>query len=240
MILAAAVLILLPADALTDLRSTLSQLTATTPVHGTFEVTSTDNNSEEAHASEGKVTLGFEADGSGLRVVYPKAMLSQAAQEARAEATDPDHQTPVRSGASRVRALHLADLLDAASSLNTELINAQLTEVKAATLQGKPARLLVLKLNPKLSKASSKHVKKIEGSMSVWLASDGVPVAAEQTVYVKASFMLMSFEQNQKESWTYTRAGDRLVATRYEETQKSDGMGQHGTSRVEQTVHLEP
>ena len=228
------------ADALTDLRATLAQLTATTAVHGSFEVTSTENNSEEEQPSEGKVTVGFEADASGLRVVYPKAMLSQAAQEARREATDPDGQTPVRSGASRVRALQLADLLDAAASLNTELITAQLTEVKTSTLQGKPARLLVLKLNPKLSKGSSKHVKKLEGSMSVWLGSDGVPLAAEQTVYIKASFMLMSFEQNQKESWTFTHTGDRLVATHYEETQKSDGMGQHGTSRVEQTVRLEP
>ena len=230
----------LRADALTDLRATLGQMTATTGVHGSFEVTSTENNSEEEKPSEGKVTVGFEADGSGLRVVYPKAMLSQAAQEARAEATDPEHQTPVRSGATRVRALHLADLLDAATSLNTALINAQLTEAKAATLQGKPVRLLVLKMNPKLSKASSKHVKKIEGTMSVWIGNDGVPLAAEQTVYVKASFMLMSFEQNQKESWTFTRTGDRLVATRYEETQKGDGMGQHSTSRVEQTVRLEP
>lgn len=239
-----AAFVLLPAvlraDALSDLRATLAQMTATTAVKGSFEVVSTENNSEEEKPSEGRVTVGFEADASGLRVVYPKAMLSQAAQEARGEASDPDRQTPVRSGASRIRALHLADLLDAATSLSTELVNAQLTEAKAATLQGRPVRQLVLKMNPKLSKASSKHVKKLEGTMSVWVGSDGVPLAAEQTVYVKASFMLMSFEQNQKESWTFARAGDRLVATRYEETQKSDGMGQHGTSHVEQTVRLEP
>jgi len=239
MILAAVVLTLLPADALTDLRSTLRQLTATTPVHGTFEVTSTETNSEESHPFEGKVTVGFEADASGMRIVYPKTMLAQAGQEARAEAADPDRQTPVRSGASRVHALQLADLLDAAGGLTTQLINAQLTEAKASSLGGKPARVVVFKINPKLSKGSSKHVKKMEGTLSVWLGNDGVPIAAERTLYVKASLLLMSFEQNQKENWTYTRAGDRLVATRYEETQKGDGMGQHGSSRVEQTVHLE-
>jgi hypothetical protein len=240
MILAAVVLTLLPADALTDLRSTLGQLTATTAVHGTFEVTSTDNNSESDKATQGKASVGFEADGSGLRIVYPKGLLSQAVQEARAEATDPERDTPVISGASRVRPLHVADLLDAASALNTQLLSAQLTEARPSTLQGKPVHLLIMKVTPKLSKSSSKHVKKIEGTMSLWLGSDGVPLAAERTIYVKASFMLMSFEQNEKDSWTFVRTGDRLVATRYEETQKSDGMGQHGTSRVEQTVRLEP
>jgi len=32
---------------------------------------------------------------------------------------------------------------------------------------------------------------------------------------------------DQKESWTYTRSGDRLVTTRYEETEKAGGFGQH-------------
>lgn len=93
-----------------------------------------------------------------------------------------------------------------------------------------------LKLNPKMSKATSKHVKSIDAKMSMWLGDDGVPVGAERTVTVKASFMLMSFTSDQKESWTLGRMGDRLIATRHESTQKSDGMGQHDLSQVTETV----
>jgi hypothetical protein len=36
-----------------------------------------------------------------------------------------------------------------------------------------------------------------------------------------------------------TRAGDRLVGARLEETQKSDGFGQHNLSHVVQVVRLD-
>ena len=240
MIIAVAVLALLPADALTDLRATLNQLTATAAVHGTFDVSSTVNNSEDPSVTGGKATVGFEADNTGLRIVYPRVLLSEATQEARVEAADPERPTPVRSGAGRVHPLDLADLLDAAAALNTELINAQLTETKPSTFQGKPARLLVIKLNPRVSKAQSKHMKKMVSTLSLWLGSDGIPIAGERAFAGKASFMLLSFEFSQNASWSYTRSGDRLVVTHYAENQKSDGLGQHESSRIEETVRLEP
>lgn len=224
------------ADATTELRTTLAQLTATTPVHGTFEVTSTSNNSDEAQASTGKASALFNADDAGLHITYPKAMLTQANQEARAEAVDPERQTPVRSAMGRIRALNVASLLDAASMLATGLIGAQLIDTTSANYRGRPARLMTLKLNPKMSKGTSKHVKSIDAKMSVWLGDDGVPVGAESTVTVKASFMLMSFISDQKESWTLGRVGDRLIATRHDSTQKSDGMGQHGSTQVTEVL----
>ena len=230
----------LRADALTGLRTTLAQLAATTPAHGTFEVTSTSTSSDEGQAFQGKASIGFDISDAGLRILYPKVTLVQANQEARAEAVDPDRQTPARSGMGRVRALQLAELLDAAAMLNVELLNAELIEEKPTTYQGKPAHLVVLKLSPKLSKGASKRVKKVEATLSIWLADDGVPIAAERALSLKASFMLISFENDQKENWTYTRAGDRLVATRHQENQKSDGFGQHNASQVVEVVRLEP
>ena len=227
-------------DALSDLRATLAQLAATTPVHGTFEVTSTETNSDEPQPFAGKASAGFEVDSAGLRILYPKATLAQANQEARAEALDPDRQTPARSGVRRIHALDLAELLDAASAMSVALQTAHLVEAKQASFRGKPSRLIALKLTPKMSKGESKHVKKIDATLSVWLSDDGVPIAAEQTVYARASFLLMSFESNQKEAWTFARVGDRLVATLHEQTEKADGFGQHSTSHLEQNVRLEP
>ena len=72
------------ADALTDLRATLAQLGATTPVHGAFEVTSTNKSSDEDQPFQGKASVGFEIGDVGLRILYPKATLMQANQEVRA------------------------------------------------------------------------------------------------------------------------------------------------------------
>ena len=226
------------ADALTDLRASLAQLAATTPVHGAFEVTSTNKNSDEDQPSQGKASVEFEIGDAGLRILYPKPTLIQANQEARAEAADPERQTPARAGMGRVHAMELAELLDGAATLTTELLTAQLIDAKPTMYRGKPARLVTLKLSPKLSKGASKHVKKVDGTLSVWLGDDAVPIAAEQNFSVKASFMLMSFTTEQKKTWTYVRAGDRLVATASEETQKSDGMGQHNLSHVVQVVRV--
>jgi hypothetical protein len=49
---------------------------------------------------------------------------------------------------------------------------------------------------------------------------------------------LISLENDEKQTWAYTRTGDRLVATRSEETQKFDGFGQHNLSHVVQVVRL--
>lgn len=229
----------LHADALADLRATLAQLAATTPAHGSFELNSVTNNSDEPQPFTGKVSVGFDIDNAGLRILYPKAILLQADQEARAETGNPDRPTPARSGIGRVRALELLNLLDAAAMLNVDLQNAQVVDNRMTTYQGKPARVVSLKLSPKLSQGASKHIKKIDSALSLWLGEDGVPIAAERTVSVKASFMLMSFTNDQKESWSYARAGDRLIATHHEDQQKSDGVGQHSTTRVVEDVRLE-
>lgn len=227
------------ADGLTDLRATLGRLPGTTPVRGTLDVTSTSRSNEDDKAYDGKASVGFEIGESGLHIIYPRTMLIQATQEARAEARDPEKSTPVRSGASHVRPLHVAELLDGAAPLGILLESAQFVQTKAATVGGRPARLLSFKLSPKLSKSESKHVKKIDSALSVWVADDGTPLAAEQTISIKASFLLISFEADQKFNWAYARNGDRLVVTRYESNDKSDGLGQHSTSRTLETVRLE-
>jgi hypothetical protein len=202
-------------------------------------MTSTSSNNEEAQPDNGKATVGFDVSDAGLRILYPRVTLTQAAEEARGEAIDPERVTPARTGLRRVRPLHIAELLDAAAALGVILENAQLVETKPASYRGKAARLVVLKLTPKLSKATNKHMKKLDSSLSVWLGDDGVPVAAERSMYFKASLLLISFENTQKESWSYMRTGNRPIATRYEESEKSDGFGQHNTSQTTEVVRIE-
>jgi hypothetical protein len=224
------------ADALTDLRAALGQLTATTAVHGTYDIVS--DSRDEDQAFNGKASVLFDTNEGGLRFTFPKALLAQATQEARTD-TDGNRQTPTRSAVGRIRTLHVAELVDAAAFLITEIQTAKLGETRAGAYRGKPARIVVLKLTPKLSKAAAKRMKSMDATMTLWLGDDGVPIAADRRIVAKASVMLMSFETDQKNSWTFVRAGDRLVATHAEESNKSDGLGQHNLLTITENITLQ-
>jgi hypothetical protein len=226
------------ADALTDLRANLGRLSATTPVRGSLDMNSTARN-EDNKPEEGKATVGFEVGDGGLHLIYPRPVLVQADQEERAEAIDPERSTPLRNGLRKIRPLDVTNLLNAAAALSVLLESAQLMEAKASTYHGKAARVVVLKLIPKVSKANSKHMKKYESTLSIWLGDDGIPIAAEQSTLAQAKFMLMTFDAAAKENWTYGRAGDRLFVTRYEQTEKTDGFGQHSTGHTVEVVRIE-
>jgi hypothetical protein len=226
------------ADALTDLRAALKGLPGRVPVRGSIEVTTTSRSNEDDTPSPGKASIGFETDEAGLKILYPRAVLVQADQEEHGQAIDPERATPTRNGLRRLQPLGLAELLDAAAALNATLQNGQLVDARPSTYRGKPARLIVVKITPKLSKASSKHLKKLESTMTLWLTEEGLPAAAEQTTHVTASFLLMTFQSEQTHSWTFTHIGDRLLATRFEESQKSDGLGQHSTSLSTEVITL--
>ena len=55
---------------------------------------------------------------------------------------------------------------------------------------------------------------------------------------VKAKFFLMSFEQKFHQSWTFARAGDRLVAVQHREEQSGSGLGQNFSGWTATTVTL--
>jgi len=203
------------ADALTDLRTALAQLAATTPVHGSLDITATTKSSDEDKPEIGKVTVGFESGDGGLHLVYPRALLAQADQEARGEAIDPERTTPARSGLSRVRPLEVADLVDAAAALNVALQNAQVTQSRPSNYHGKPAHLVVLKVTPRLSKSAAKHVKKLDSSLSLWLGDDGVSrkharIFQEGTTYLieDTESANGTFVQGQRVSRQVLRDGD--------------------------------
>jgi hypothetical protein len=226
-------------NAIADLRATLAHLTGTTTVRGSLEVTSTSRSSEDENSETGRVTVAFESGADGLRILYARPTLAQANQEARGEAVDPERSTPVRSGLRHVEPLEINGFLDAATALTVVLENAQLLQTRQAVRDGKKAQLVVLKVTPRLTKGAQKHLKKLDSTLSLWMEDDGVPFAAERSTVVKASFLLMSFDSERKESWLFARSGDHLVVTRYERIEKSDGLGQHEQSQIVEALRTE-
>lgn len=215
------------ADGLADLRAALARFPAQSPVRAavTFEKHQEDN--EHPTPEHGKATVEAEAGAEGLRVVYANDVVARAQAESRAQEADPEKPAPTAFALRDLRALDLVASLDGASALARLLTNATLQKDARIAVGGRPARQLTFAVQPKFSKADAKHIKSAEATLVVTTDAENVPLSAEVRGSVKAKFMLMTFEQKTHETWTYGRAGDRLVAVQHREEQSGSGLGQN-------------
>ena len=99
----------LHADALTDVRSALSRLGATTPIRATLDIqrNEVDEGKFANDKFNGRASVDIEADGAAVRLVVPRPLLEQIGRELDVRAKDPDANTPterrVRSSVRRSR-----------------------------------------------------------------------------------------------------------------------------------------
>ncbi len=203
------------ADPLADLRAALQTLGGTAPIAATatIRISSTSEEDDIARTEEGEATVDLEDGPAGLSIHFPKALLDRLEREGKA-----------------TRAPALLGRLD----------GAQLVEQKNAALDGTPARLLVIRANPRMSDAAKKRVKSSEFLLRVWTGSDGLPLAAELTEKIHAKFLLMSFHHEAKTHWRFDRAADRLLVRTYREESTDQGFGQNSRRVVEAKLAARP
>ncbi len=237
--LALAVALPLAADPLSDLRTALSRLTAKEPIRATYELQRAVNNEGKFGNDKfsGKVTVEVEADANGFRIVFPRTLLDQVAREQTAESKNPKLDTPTVSAVQALDPVETSQALDFAPSLLRQLEGAKIVSDGAGTWQGKPVRVLILRIADEPHEGPGK-VTVLENKMTLWLAPDMVPLAVEHIGDGKFSFLIFKGEARQKKSWHLTRVGDRLVPYRHESTQTSSGMGQKGNESVVATVKV--
>lgn len=222
-----------------DLDTALARFAGKDPVQARFTVRydSVNGDGKDAARRGGEVSGDVSEGAAGLTVSWPRALVDQAREEDRRAATDPEVKTPARDAIGQVRTFDLAGRLDAASGLRQALVGATLVEEKQDAVDGAPARLLVLKLDPVISARDRKYVKEVESTGKVWLGADGVPVAAEVRTKVSGrAFLVITFSTDQREAWRFEAAGDRLVAVRHEEHTKSEGAGEKGERNTVTTL----
>jgi hypothetical protein len=231
-----------PAGALAEVTATLSRLAAKDPVTVRFEHRHRARSGEDGAAPAEGMVSGEATDGpAGLAVRWERPLLERARAEEARQATEPEAPTPTRQALADLDAAKLADLLDAAPSLTRALEKAVLLEDRADALDGSPARLLVLRFDPVLRARDRKYVKEVEATARLWLGADGVPLAAERLVRVKGrAFLVVSFESEQRETFRFARAGDRLLAVRHERVASSSGGGESGERRSITTLAVAP
>ncbi|HUP61352.1 MAG TPA: hypothetical protein VNA69_13125 [Thermoanaerobaculia bacterium] len=229
----------LHADAVVDLRAALARLTAREPIRVTCDV-------QRAVNSEGKwdnqkfngvASLHLEADAAGVRLSYPRSLLEQIERELATRAKDPKQPTPTVSAAQQIDLVNATHALDAAQPLLNMLDGAKVVEDRGGTWQGKPARVVIFRLENKPERGVGK-VTVSENKLTLWLGADDVPLAAEHRRVAKFSLLFLKGESTSKHSWHFAHIGDRLVRTRIEESESGSGLGQKGTSSVVATLRV--
>lgn len=229
----------LSADGLTDVRSALGRLNATTPIRATFELQRNEHD-EGKFANDkfnGTASVDIEADGASFKLVVPRPLLAKIGQELDARAKNPDANTPTERALNEISSLMAAEAVDGAPGLLRLMEDAKLVSDGNGTWGGKPVRVVILRVADKIGKTPGK-VTFTENKLTLWLGTDNVPLAAEHIRNGKFSFLVFKTEQKQKRSWHYARSGDRLVRARYEMTQSTSGMGQKGTDMTVATLKV--
>lgn len=226
---------LMQADTLADLRGTLARLNGQEPVKANihYQFWSQQGDDKKPVITEGKANSQAEDGPQGLKLSWSRSLIQTAAQEARAKALDPEKKTPTRRAIEGLKAIDVAEYLNGSEELLRTLDQAQVLEDRADTWQGKPARLLSLKLTPHMGQQEKKYVKELEATAKVWIGADGLPLAVETRVHVKGrALLVISFEQNQKQEYQFSRSGNRLIVVHHVDESNGSGGGEKGQTKT--------
>jgi hypothetical protein len=237
-----ALLLALPirADTLADMRSAIAKLRAMKPIHVSIDVQRSRKN-EGRFANQqftGSASFDVSEDETGLHVTFSRALLDRADRESREHTADPRKQTPTRAAINDTEATEIADAINFAGPFLRLLATATKVSETRGVRDGRPVRIVVLKLTPKLPPEATSifSVKFTEDKMTVWLGDDNVPVAAERTQRGTAGFMFIKGQMTNRSTWTFGHYGDRLVVLRDDSSYAGSGFGQKGEGRSVQVV----
>jgi hypothetical protein len=118
------------------------------------------------------------------------------------------------------------------------LEKAALLEDKSDTHKGKPARLLVIRIDLGLDEEGRKALKSSEAIEKLWLDGDGIPVAMDRNIEARFSKFLIGFKVHEHETREYQRAAGRLVTTYATRDSSGSGLGHSDESHTSMTVTL--
>jgi hypothetical protein len=228
----AIILLTVPATAATldDVRAAVRRLEAKQPVRATLTIDQHVKTAGKYANDTAKrlATADVAHDANGISITIPQALLEEARKA-------PTAQDAIGS----IRTLSVIEALDFRETLLSLLEGAVVTEEKRVVLGPTPARLLVLKLNPRPRRQSNSitigSVKNDE-KMRLWIADDSVPLAAERDQNTTAGFMFIKGTFTGHTKYTFARVNDRLVLARMESREGGSGIGQKFDRQSVQTI----
>lgn len=231
---------LLFADGLADVRATLQKLQSNQPLRARVEIKTRrlGGESDKQKQSQAISSLIVESGPQGLTLNWTPEQIMQSRKAAWTQTANPDAP---RSDLATLNALAAGDalnLLDAADPLRRGLEKAVLQEDKRDIYQGKPVRLLVVRVELGLDEEERKALKSSEAILKLWLDGDGVPLAMERDLQARFSKFLIGFRVHEHETREFQRAGGRLVVTRASKDSSGSGLGHSDENHTSTTVTL--
>lgn len=231
---------LLFADGLADVRATLQKLQSDQPLRARVEINTRrlGGESDKQKQSQATSSLIVESGPQGLTLSWSPEQIKQSRKAAWTQTANPDAPKSDLATLKALAAGEALNLLDAADPLRRGLEKAVLQEERRDTYQGKPVRLLVIKVDLGLDEEERKALKSSEAILKLWLDGEGVPLAMERDIQARFSKFLIGFRVHEHETREFQRAGGRLVVTRASKDSSGSGFGHSDESHTTTTVTL--
>jgi hypothetical protein len=230
------------ADTLADLKTTVSTLHATTPVHASVEIQRSRTSAGRFvnRTSAGRLTIDVIDDESGLKIALAPELMARAEREWHEHGADPNKATPTRDALDETQLTDIAEAMDFGARLLDMIAVGHRVVERRVPRNGRSVRLVRLELTPKLPTEATSiwHVKFTEDRLDIWVGDDNLPVAAERVRHGSAGFLFLRGQMNRADSWTFAHVGDRLVVTRSESSFDASGFGERGEGRNIQTLTI--
>jgi hypothetical protein len=230
--LLAILLLAFPASASTldDVRAALRHLDAKQPVRATLTI---DEQVKAAgkyanNSAKRLATADVGHDASGVSITIPQTLLEEARKS-----------SPAQDAIGSIRTVSVIEALNFRDALLKLLEGATVTEEKRVVLGGTPARLLVLKLNPRPRReGNSIQIGSVKNDerLSLWIGDDHIPLAGERHQNTTAGFMFIKGTFAGHTRYTFSRVHDRLVLARMESREGGSGIGQKFDRQSVQTI----
>lgn len=218
----------LRADSFGDLKATVGGMRGTAPIRAMVELQQmeVDRSKKPAETVSGAAAVEAAVDGEGLHVAYAPALVAKVAREQADRQADSERHAPTVRAVAELGPLAIAERLDFGRTLLGMLTKAELLSEKRVVLDGRPARLLALKVKTQTPKTKIGHVEILEDSLNVWMGDDNVPLAAHRTERWSGGILFLKANVSQTTKWSFARRDDRLVAVRTEEKNNQNGFGE--------------
>ncbi len=228
------------ADGVADLKAALARLQGQTPLKAVLEISRRSRHGEGKEMDEtiSKATVTLEDGARGLQVLYGKDLLARVEAEENAKEKDAKAKTPTLSAMSDIGAGELRPLILAAGTLARRMEKAVFKGEEVQAYAGKPARLLSFDFPlESIPEKDRKYIKKYEGSLDIWIAADGTPLANHSKDKVSGrAYVVISFESKNDEQSVYSVVGQRLITVHKEAKSSGSGAGEKGESHVTKTL----
>ncbi|MES2104410.1 MAG: hypothetical protein V4634_10350 [Pseudomonadota bacterium] len=232
------------ADGLADLKAALARQQGQTPIKAMLEFKTWSRHGEgkDLDESNGLASIAVEDNARGMQVLYSRDVLARMETEARAKERDQKTRTPTLNALRELNSSELRGMTSAAYALSLALEKLAFKSERAETWNGKAARLLSFDASlDKQDEKDKKYVKKFEGTMEIWIAADGTPLASRSRTNISGrALVVISFEVINNEDHVFSLVGDRLVTLRKETYNSGSGAGEKGEGRIIKTLQLQP